>query len=265
MNPDHDTANLHVEIFGRRRLIPLPVRLGPATPTDLLPAARALADGLSAAAVEHAREAGRAVSCRAACGACCRQAVGISALEAAGLAITVENLPEPRRSGIRRRFDDAVARLEAAGLLDPAAPKGTRTLIAPDAGDPKATHRAAAKAYFALGIPCPFLENESCSIYPERPMMCREYNVTSPPELCSRVYDAPVEKVAPPQALCKPLARTAAPLAGTAPITFPLTLALEWAEAHAAGFARTHDGAEMFRSLLGELDRDHATDFDDRE
>jgi Fe-S-cluster containining protein len=34
-------------------------------------------------------------------------------------------------------------------------------------------------------MPCPFLEDESCSIHPDRPLVCREYLVTSPAELCA--------------------------------------------------------------------------------
>jgi hypothetical protein len=39
--------------------------------------------------------------------------------------------------------------------------------------------------YLAAKIPCPFLENESCGIHPIRPLICREYLVTSPPEFCA--------------------------------------------------------------------------------
>ena len=38
--------------------------------------------------------------------------------------------------------------------------------------------------YFKFGIACPFLEDESCSIHPDRPMACREYLVSSPAENC---------------------------------------------------------------------------------
>ena len=38
--------------------------------------------------------------------------------------------------------------------------------------------------YFKHGIACPFLEDESCSIHPDRPMACREYLVSSPAENC---------------------------------------------------------------------------------
>ena len=42
-----------------------------------------------------------------------------------------------------------------------------------------------ALSYFRLGIPCPFLEEESCSIHPDRPLSCREYLVTSAPIHCA--------------------------------------------------------------------------------
>jgi hypothetical protein len=34
-------------------------------------------------------------------------------------------------------------------------------------------------------VACPFLEDEACSIHADRPLSCREYLVTSPPELCA--------------------------------------------------------------------------------
>jgi Fe-S-cluster containining protein len=40
--------------------------------------------------------------------------------------------------------------------------------------------------YFYEGIPCPFLEDESCSIHPNRPIVCREYLVTSPAANCAK-------------------------------------------------------------------------------
>jgi Fe-S-cluster containining protein len=43
-----------------------------------------------------------------------------------------------------------------------------------------------AMEYFYENIPCPFLEEGSCSIHPDRPLACREYLVTTPAENCSR-------------------------------------------------------------------------------
>jgi hypothetical protein len=48
-----------------------------------------------------------------------------------------------------------------------------------------ASARELALEYFYQRIPCPFLENESCSIHPIRPLVCREYLVSSPSEHCA--------------------------------------------------------------------------------
>jgi hypothetical protein len=52
--------------------------------------------------------------------------------------------------------------------------------------------KAFAMDYLRQRIACPFLENESCSIHPIRPLICREYLVTSPPEYC---YEPSKDKV----------------------------------------------------------------------
>jgi hypothetical protein len=49
--------------------------------------------------------------------------------------------------------------------------------------------------YFNLVIPCPFLEDNSCSIYAERPLRCREYLVTSPAINCNSPTKDTVELV----------------------------------------------------------------------
>ena len=88
----------------------------------------------------------------------------------------VEGLPEPRRTRVKERFAAARARLADAGLL--------ASLEGPQTVGPRETLQHG-EAYFALGVACPFLEDESCSIYEERPLICREYVVVSPPERCA--------------------------------------------------------------------------------
>ena len=95
--------------------------------------------------------------------------MAISVVEAEALAGVVAAMPPERQAAVRGRFADAVRRLEGAGLLDPAAPPGDRFLKATDRGDKAATVREVGRRYFALGIACPFLDDESCGIHPERP------------------------------------------------------------------------------------------------
>jgi hypothetical protein len=123
----------------------------------------------------------------------------------------------------------------------------------------------AGSRYFREGVPCPFLENESCSIYADRPMTCREYHVSTPAELCREIYSAPVRAVIPPVWMARPLARAVARVAGTPAARIPLITALETSEAHGPALRRTYDGLEMFRALLAEIDREHAVPFEQRQ
>jgi Fe-S-cluster containining protein len=49
--------------------------------------------------------------------------------------------------------------------------------------------------YFSKGIPCPFLEDESCSIHENRPLICRQYLVTSPASHCRKPSAETISRV----------------------------------------------------------------------
>ena len=61
---------------------------------------------------------GRTVSCRAGCGACCRQLVPIAEAEARRIRDLVEAMPEPRRSRVRAASPRPYASFDEAGLLE---------------------------------------------------------------------------------------------------------------------------------------------------
>lgn len=255
---------LQIQVLGRERRIQVELPEGPSNLVDILPLARALADDLTAAAVEAARAEGREISCRAGCSACCRQLIGISAIEAQGFADLVASMPIERRARIAGRFREALRRLEGAGLLDPAAPPGDRTLRGLEPGRDPESGRAVSRKYMSLRIACPFLEDESCGIYEDRPLMCREYNVSSPAELCADPHRSPVKKVTPPIHLGVPLARTAAEIAGVRAAVLPLILSLEWAGRFGEKMRRVRDGREISSAFFSMIDARQDTPFDDR-
>lgn len=162
----------------------VPVRLA-----ELAPVLHGLADLMASIGSERAQRDGHSVSCRKGCGACCRQPVPITETEASVLAELVHALPEPRQSELRVRFARALERLEPSGLLGP--------LRHPAELD-RAGLSAVGRAYFALGVACPFLERESCSIHAERPLACREFLVTSPPSACEAPSEGTVRSVTLP-------------------------------------------------------------------
>jgi len=208
---------------------------------DLVPVARAITEAVVGAAVEDARANGQEISCRKGCGACCRQLVPITPTEARQIHSLVESLPEPRRLAIRARFAEARKRLSEAGLLD--------LLLKPEEWPVDRGEELGLK-YFFLGVACPFLEDESCSIHPDRPLACREYLVTSRAEECSRPSRDRVHCLKLPLKVSAALARVAEPdQCGQTRPWVPLILAPEWAEMN-PDETQPRPGPELFRQFF---------------
>ncbi|MCU1236408.1 MAG: hypothetical protein JWP63_4375 [Candidatus Solibacter sp.] len=217
----------------------------PASVGELLPAIREISGELQRVAVNRVEREGKHVSCRAGCGACCRQIVPVSEPEARVLAQLVESLPPERRDRVKRRFRDALAALDAAGLLDHVRDfKGSV---------PPADRRTFALKYFAAGVPCPFLEDESCGIHPDRPISCREYLVTSPAAQCSDPAPGLVEMLPLTAKLSEVLYRFGDG-EGRDPHRFlPLVIALEWAATDPGNPPTPFPGPQLLENFVRQM------------
>jgi Fe-S-cluster containining protein len=212
-----------VTVSGKRIPLEVTVPAGPTRLRELLPVLHGLAHAVIDSGVAAVEAEGKSISCRAGCGACCRQLVPVSESEAFALKRLVDAMPDPRRAAVVARFDTAIHRFKETGLL-----KRLRG------------HSSSAEErkqlgldYFALGVPCPFLEDESCSIHPDRPLACREYLVTSSAENCSRPDPASIRRV-PIPADVSAVARTIDRATSGSPGGWvPLTLTLDYAAGHA--------------------------------
>jgi len=211
--------------------------------SGLVRTACALTDGLVARAVQLERQAGRALTCAAGCGACCRHMVPVSPPEAIHLVETIESLGSERRGKAMDAFGRVIAVLERHRLIaDLFDPPPTDEPILP-----------AARKYFELGLACPFLRNGSCVIHPQRPIACRDYNVSSPADWCDTPYDKDVAKIPMPMPLSVSLARLTAKLTGDRPCLIPLTLAPRWVEQNQVLRRRNWPGLELFDRFLAEI------------
>src|SRR5260370_36079604 len=198
----HSAATRRLTVGTLRITHPITVPTASVPAAEIVPALQGLVN-----AVVEAAEAGHTVSCRKGCGACCRQLVPVSRTEGERLLQLMETMPAERRAALSTRFAAAEAAVEGAGLKE----RGGRT------------DRELARAYFELRIPCPFLEDESCSIHPERPLVCREYLVTSPAGLCDGSAQEGVTPVAVPK-----VSMAARGLQDERDDWFPLALLMVW-------------------------------------
>jgi len=214
-----DLPTPHGAIRGTLPLPDRPVRL-----SEIVPVAVGIGGQVVAQALRRAADDGRPTTCGPACGACCRQLVPVSAPEAFAVSAALGALTPDHHTRVN-------ARLSATAEALAAHPDLLSRLMTPAADD--ATAAATAHDYFALQLPCPFLEEESCSFHRFRPSICREHNVSSPPTLCGDPFANPVKPIAIPVRLSEILARAHAHLyALPAPLLLPLSLAPTWVADH---------------------------------
>jgi Fe-S-cluster containining protein len=154
--------------------------------SEVLSALRAVTNKVVDAAAEREHRAGREISCRAHCGACCRQLVPLSHTEAQQLPDLVAGLEPDHRERVVARFEAAIARLRETSML---------SRLESHADSSREAFDALVAEYFDLQIACPFLEEESCSIHPVRPLICRQYLVTSDPAHCASASHERISRV----------------------------------------------------------------------
>lgn len=176
-NEEWVTGKMEVSLFGAPVEMEMTIPSKPVKATRMLPIFQMVTSSFVELGVSDVESQGEKVSCKAGCGACCRQPVPLAEIEAFQIAELVENMPEPRRSRIKQRFAEGVKRFRDNKWFE-------RMERYPDLNPQERLDLV--MEYFYENVPCPFLEDESCSIHPNRPLSCREYLVTSPAENCAR-------------------------------------------------------------------------------
>ncbi|BFU94435.1 MAG: conserved protein of unknown function [Nitrospira sp.] len=227
--------------------------------TSVVPIARRLGEEAGHLEEHHARESGQMISCRMGCAACCRMLVPVSPPEAFALRLYIEQLPVERRTRVTKRIAESQATLRTHGLWDRLwAVADAGTAVSDEELDPLN------RAYYALRHPCPFLENEMCSIYEARPAACRELQVTSPAEYCADLVNNPVVALPVSMRIGTILGLLWGSLTKTSPRLIPLPVALSWADKHEEAAGRTWPGSQLIDELLDKIWRFLSQEFEAR-
>ena len=227
--------------------------------TAIVPLMRSLGAQAQQLEEHRAHERGESISCRKGCAACCRMLVPLSVPEAFALQGSIERLPEDKRLHIQARLESAKIHLQKSDLWDRLeAVSESVTSPTDEALEPLN------QAYYALRLPCPFLEEEHCGIYEDRPAACRELLVTSPAEFCQDLTDPRIRPIPLSLRISTALGLLWAELTGTAARLIPLPVALDWAARHRADQRRTWPGNQLFDKALDKLWRYLSREFESR-
>jgi Fe-S-cluster containining protein len=241
--PEMVRASFSLPVGGEQLHASAQVPAGKTTLTELLPIVRNLESAIIGRVGEEAQAAGSPISCHLGCAACCRQMVSLSMFEAEALTQWMSTLPEDRRAEIEARFHRALTALRDAGIIE--------KILDPSWASEQGFAFEVAISYFKAYVDCPFLENESCSIYSMRPLACREYMVTSPPALCQDPAANQVHSVQLPLKLSHVLYAFGRKMEHDTRGWIPLVFLLAWAKSGATpGDRVAGTGEEVLRKFL---------------
>ncbi len=179
------------------------------------------------------------VSCQKGCSVCCNQLIPVSKAEVLFLHRLVDSMPKERQQKIK----ETIQRIKQAL---------TQKKLPHTLGEIYKSPRFE-EEYFALGIPCPFLEDGCCSIYKDRPFMCREYHVKSLPSLCMQPYKNDIERVKMGVNFATLLSAFCANIYGVSPLPIPLFSIFDFVEEDPQFLPDDISSSWFFETILNAL------------
>jgi len=238
---EYVTYSISISIAGETLQAEVPVPAGVTRPVEMLPIYQSVSDAILNHTVQAAGEAGHPVSCRPGCAACCRKLVPVSQWEARRIREIMDSLPADCLSEVLARFGEARHILRQTGLLD---------RLGEPAGLGSEEISSLGPSYFERYISCPFLDQERCIIYEERPIACRECLVTSPPEDCfPESKTRAVRQLVLPCSVSAALARSGVQSEPGPARWVPLIVVPEWVDANPET-PPVSTGPELMREIL---------------
>lgn len=247
MNPStsHESYNLNIHTPAGELTASVSVPTGLIPITDIIPLMRSLGEQAHHQIIDQTIQSGTSISCQKGCAACCRMMIPLAPPEAIALKTVVEALPAPQKEPLLERFQSVQRTLREAGLEEE-----LHRLAFSEQQVTDEELEPLNRAYYSLRMPCPFLENEVCSIYEHRPSACRELLVTSPPDLCQDLIRNPVSPIPAPFRMGSVLSKLWADCCQGPVRLIPLPFALDWANAKESENSRTWAGPELLSRAL---------------
>lgn len=182
---------------------------------------------------------GKQISCHKGCSICCAQLIPLSPVEAFFLTHLMSRWPAAHRNIITSKIHNIRQISKKVGL-----PQNLLDIYrTPDFE----------RLYFSLGIPCPFLEDGACSIYTHRPLVCRDYNVVSPPSFCVDPYNNEPARVKIGVNMGALMTAFCARLYTIPPLPIPLFHFMEWSQQHRDALSTRVSGQWLWEALLNGL------------
>jgi len=167
-----EVIGLEFDIFGKAVAFRIAAG-GRARLADIVPAARAISAKITDIATERIYCHRGHIPCHTGCPACCSYLVSLSIPEVFCLNREVFLKPKHLSSHILRTYF-----LAASQIIKHRPPSPPPEQCFPDESANLSELHSLSDWYASLNLVCPFMYNNQCVIYQQRPLVCREHFVT---------------------------------------------------------------------------------------
>lgn len=240
-----EVIGLELDILGKKVNFSIAVSKGQATLADIVPLARSVCTKITDVVVESICSDGGRIPCRKGCAACCGPyLVPLSVPEALRLNEEISAAPPNQRESVLRACLFAARRILSQ--------KPPKPFIGQAAVTSPVNHEELnlfSNWYKSLELSCPFLYNDMCFIYEQRPLACRELFVKGSAEACRGEHGI-AELVLMPVKMPNALAQLAGDFEGTTAEAVILPLTLAWYEQNKQRAVRTWPAVMMVKRFL---------------
>ena len=145
----------------------------------MVPLARSLSAKITEVAVDKALLSGAKVPCNKRCSECCSYLAPLSVPQAYSLTEAIFVMPSAKRARVLKGCLSVAQRAQMYR-------QPMRSYVpSPDPSGNKAPASTASDWHWDLGLGCPFLPDDVCTIYEDRPLVCREYYATGCARACA--------------------------------------------------------------------------------
>jgi Fe-S-cluster containining protein len=168
---------LEIDIFNRRLGFHI-IAAGNAQLADIVPAARIICDKITDITTKQIRIQGGSIPCHKGCATCCSYLVSLSVPEALRFRQEFFLKQKYRPSQTLRTY------LSAAKRIISHRPPDQVLKFFSNSSDNPFELNLLSDWYAGLNLVCPFLCNSLCTIYQQRPFVCREHFVSNPVHSC---------------------------------------------------------------------------------
>jgi Fe-S-cluster containining protein len=224
---DLDLNILNQSFIFRIYVIPAMIKL-----SEIVPFARELSSKISDIIRAKLSKQGKSIPCRKGCSTCCCYLVPLSVPEAFRLREEVISMPENIRINILKSC------LASARKILDEKPKDLNLLAI----------NHISNWYSSLGLICPLLSDDICSIYDKRPIVCREYLVTGIE--CQAALEGNFRIIDIPVSIAEALGLLSAEYEQIDTESIMLPLALPWVEENFNRDTKKYPSVEIVQHLI---------------